>query len=88
MKTRKKKVTKPNTVGQYLGTTDPAEFIHSNKTHRSASEAFRDADYATAFWKCETEWDRTKPYLQGICMWIALIGSLYLLMSWFNSAVN
>ena len=50
-KRTKKKVAK----WQYLGETDPAQFIHSNKTHRSVSEAFRDADYATAFWREKTE---------------------------------
>ena len=38
----------------YLG-NDPAKFIHSNKTHRSASEAFRDADYAQAIWSDPSE---------------------------------
>lgn len=42
---RAKKVKQPVKY-QYLGETDPAQFIHSNKFHRSASEAFRDATYA------------------------------------------
>ena len=42
---------------EYKGVDDPAFFIHHNKTHRSASEAFRDADYASAFWKEQSEWD-------------------------------
>ena len=81
MATRKKKVAK----WQYLGEQDPAVFIHSNKTHSTASEAFRDASYATAFWRCETEWDRTKKYLEGIGMWLAVLGSLYALGVWFNT---
>lgn len=56
---------------------DTAKFIHHNKTHRTMSEAFRDADYATALWKCETEWDRVKDGAIWIALWIALIGSLY-----------
>jgi hypothetical protein len=72
---------------QYLGETDPAKFIHSNKTHRSASEAFRDADYATPIWRCETEWDRTKEYLAWIGMWVVLLFALYSLACWFEGAV-
>lgn len=49
---------------QYLGETDPARYIHQNKTHRTASEAFRDADYATAIWRCETDWDRSVEYIK------------------------
>jgi hypothetical protein len=48
------------------------------KTYRSTSEAFRDADYATPIWRCETEWDRTKDYLGWGLMWAVLLGSLYL----------
>lgn len=61
----------------YLGETDPAKFIHSNKTHRSVSEAFRDADYATPMWRCETDWDRTKEYLGWIAMWAFFLFILY-----------
>jgi len=41
-----------------------------DKTYRSASEAFRDADYATPIWRCETEWDRTKAYLIPLFIFI------------------
>ena len=51
---------------QYLGETDPAQFIHSNKTHRSASEAFRDADYATAFYRHKSEWEDCKEFMGGL----------------------
>lgn len=67
----------------YLGTTDPAKYIHQNKTHRSASEAFRDADYAQAIWKCETEWDRTKPILTCILAFIFSGGIIYLFCEGF-----
>jgi hypothetical protein len=53
----------------YQGTTDPAQFIWSNKTHRSVSEAFRDADYATAFYRHKSEWDDCKEFLGGMA-WI------------------
>lgn len=51
---------------QYLGETDPAQFIHSNKTHRTASEAFRDADYATAFYRHKSEWEDCKEFMGGL----------------------
>ena len=50
---------------QYLGETDPAQFIHSNKTHRSASEAFRDAEYATAIIRPKSEWEDVKEFVGG-----------------------
>lgn len=58
---------------------DIAKHVWSNRTHRSASEAFRDADYATPIWRCETDWDRTKEYLGWILMWVGTLGALYLL---------
>ena len=57
------------------------------KTYRSSSEAFKDADYATPMWRCETEWDRTKDYLVWGLMWAVLLGSLYLLATFFEVAV-
>jgi hypothetical protein len=53
------------------------------KTYRSASEAFRDADYATPMWRCETDLDRTKDYLVWGVMWAILLGVMYLLMTMF-----
>ena len=61
---------------EYFG-DDPAKFIHSNKTHRTASEAFRDADYATPIWRCESDWDRTKEYLGWILVWVLTLAVLY-----------
>jgi hypothetical protein len=71
---------------QYLG-DDPAQFVWSNRTHRTASEAFRDADYATPIWRCETEWDRTKEYLLWGAMWVFVLFSLYAVAVWFNEVV-
>ena len=31
-------------INQYFSNVDPAVIVHSNKTHRTVSEAFRDAD--------------------------------------------
>jgi hypothetical protein len=57
------------------------------KTYRSTSEAFKDADYATPMWRCETEWDRTKVYLGWILLWALLLGSLFLLATYFEEFV-
>jgi hypothetical protein len=57
------------------------------KTYRSTSEAFRDADYATPMWRCETEWDRTKEYLLWGVMWAVLLGSLYVVALAFEATV-
>jgi hypothetical protein len=54
MKAKSKIIKHVNPRLNYLG-NDPAKFIHSNKTHRSASEAFRDADYAQAIWSDHSE---------------------------------
>ena len=51
------------------------------------SEAFRDADYATAFWRCESDWDRTKEQLGWILMWIGTLGALYLLGVWASKVL-
>ena len=83
-KRTKKKVVK----WQYLGETDPAQFIWSNKTHRSASEAFRDADYAQAFWREPTEWEKTREYVKWIALWLATGYFLYALAVWFNEVVG
>jgi hypothetical protein len=74
---------------QYLGETDPAVFIHSNKTHRTASEAFRDADYATAFWREKSEWEQSLEFLASAVigfMWVAIVvGGLFCFGYWlFN----
>ena len=81
---------RPITRGEkfvYQSDIDPAVIIHSSKTHRTASEAFRDADYATPIWRCESDWDRTKGYLGWIGMWAFLLFSFYAVAVWFNGAV-
>lgn len=58
-----KRITKPTATPstptriEYKGTDDPAFFVHHNKTHRSVAEAFRNADYATAFYREKSDWD-------------------------------
>lgn len=64
------RTTKRNTP--YESTQDPAFFIHHNKTHRTASEAFRDADYATPIWRSQTDFEHAIDFLGG-SIWGALI---------------
>jgi len=81
---------RPITRGEkfmYQSDIDPAVIIHSSKTHRSVSEAFRDADYATPIWRCESDWDRTKQYLGWIAMWLVVLFALYSIACWFNEVV-
>ena len=59
----------------YLGETDPAQFIHSNKTHRTVSEAFRDAEYAQSFWKSKTDWEEAVEFIE-----LAFIGGMWTLV--------
>ena len=80
------KKTKKVVKSVYVG-SDPAKFIWSNRTHRSTSEAFRDADYATPIWRCENDWDRAKEYIGWGLMWAVLLYSLYLLATAFEVAV-
>jgi hypothetical protein len=68
-----------------MSTRDPYKL---GKTYRSTSEAFKDADYATPMWRCESDWDRTKEYLGWILMWTVLLGSLYLMATYFNEVVG
>ena len=65
---------------QYLGETDPAQFIWSNRTHRSASEAFRDADYATAFYRPKSEWEDCKEFLSGMVFMLPMIGFAFYIL--------
>jgi hypothetical protein len=75
-------------VAFYKSDIDPAVIIHSSKTHRTVSEAFKDADYATPIWRCESDWDRTKQYLGWIFVWIATLGALYLFATGFEKWIS
>ena len=70
-KTTKKKVTQK---WVYLGETDPAQYVWSTKTHRTASEAFKDADYATAFYRHKSEWDDCKEFMGGMLFMMPVLG--------------
>lgn len=57
-------------------------------TPRTYSEAVKDADYATAMWRCETDFDRTKNLLIGLLGVTVLLGLfasfIYGLIVWVN----
>jgi nitrate reductase NapE component len=62
----------------YQGADDPAKWIHSNKTHRTASEAFRDADYAQSFWRQKTEVEELLDFLASALfggLWVLIVGA-------------
>jgi hypothetical protein len=63
-----KNVVKPIYKGD-----DPAQFIWSNRTHRSVSEAFRDADYATPIWRCESDFQQGFRFLVGMAEGMAVV---------------
>jgi hypothetical protein len=44
------------------------------KTFSSASEAFRDATYATAFWRCESENEYAWRYIKELFLVCLFIG--------------
>lgn len=41
-------------------------YMRTERTYSTVSEAFKDADYATPIWRCETEWDRSKEIIGGL----------------------
>jgi len=72
---------------QYKSTLDPAVVVWSNRTHRSVSEAFRDADYATALWRCESDLESGFKFLAESFFWFTFVAvpilGLALLVYWF-----
>jgi hypothetical protein len=47
------------------------------KTYRTASEAFKDATYATAIWRCETKWGWLERIVGNILMAILIISPVF-----------
>ena len=64
---------------QYLGGDDPAQWVWSNRTHRSASEAFKDAEYACAITKFKNDWQLSLEYLSGAIYGFFTIGMMLLI---------
>jgi hypothetical protein len=44
------------------------------RTYSSASEAFKDADYATPIWRCESDNQRAWREIKGIFGWLCILG--------------
>jgi hypothetical protein len=61
----KRAIKEPKKV-TYQSEIDPAVIIHSNKTHRTVSEAFRDAEYACSITKFKNDWQLSLEYLSGV----------------------
>jgi hypothetical protein len=46
-------------------------------TYSTASEAFKDADYATSLWRCESDWEiATRYFTDGIIGVLFAVGSV------------
>jgi hypothetical protein len=71
----------------YRGSENPYKVV--GKTYRSASEAFKDADYATAIWRCESENERGWRIVLGWGAFILGIGLAYFIavgvVDWLKS---
>jgi hypothetical protein len=63
-----------------MSTRDPYKL---GKTYRSTSEAFKDADYATSIWRCETENQRGWRMIKACAGIASGIGLVY----WFAIAL-
>lgn len=71
----KKKVVK----WQYQANDDIWQWKHHNTTHRSVSEAFRDATYATAIQRPKSEWEDMIEFLSGTVFMLPMIAfALYI----------
>jgi len=63
----------------YQSDIDPAVIIHSNKTHRTASEAFRDAEYACSITKFKSDWRMSLDYITNAMCGVFFIGMVLLI---------
>jgi hypothetical protein len=66
---------------------DIKDIYHAvGRTSRTASEAFKDADYATPIWKCSTDFDRTMHFLGQMLIGFAqaalIFGGVIFLIYW------
>jgi hypothetical protein len=66
---------------------DIKDIYHAvGRTSRAASEAFKDADYATPIWKCSTDFDRSMHFIKEALIGFAqaglLIGGVIFLIMW------
>ena len=68
-------------INQYFGDIDPAVIVHSNKTHRTVSEAFRDAEYACSITKFKSDAQLAYEFLRDMIIGMLICG-VPLLMLW------
>jgi len=72
------------------GYSEVKDIYHAvGRTSRSASEAFKDADYATPIWKCSTDFDRGMHFLKEACIGfvqagLVIGGTIFLIMLVFR----
>jgi hypothetical protein len=64
----------------YKSQVDPAKIVWSNRTHRSVSEAFKDADYATPIWRCETDTQKGLKFLMEMIVGMLVVALPLLLV--------
>ena len=81
-------VTRRKQEDVYKSEIDPAVIIHSNKTHRTVSEAFRDAEYACSVTRFKDDWQLAWEFLGnsivGFCTVFGLIAFPVLLIVWLT----
>lgn len=58
----------------FLGEQDTAKLVWSGKTHRSASEAFRDAEYAMAICTFKSDAKLTWDFIKGSVAGMVIVG--------------
>ena len=63
-----------NMKKNYKAGDDIWEWQRHNMTHRSASEAFRDAEYATAIQRPKSEWQDCVEFVSGTLFMLPVIG--------------
>jgi len=68
-------------INQYFSNVDPAVIVHSNKTHRTVSEAFRDAEYACSITKFKSDAQLAYEFLRDMIIGMLICG-VPLLMLW------
>ena len=68
-------------INQYFGDIDPAVIVHSSKTHRTVSEAFRDAEYACSITKFKSDAQLAYEFFRDMIVGMLICG-VPLLMLW------
>ena len=84
----RKKIIAKKQRKEYESVLDPAQYIHSNKTHRTVSEAFRDAEYACSVTRFKDDWQLAWEFLGnsivGFCTVFGMIAFPVLLIVWLT----